>query len=143
MPLLALPPWRRYRTQPIDGRDLIAMLARAADVEVDRRTIEVAGPDVLSYEQMLKHIAESMLVRRLAVNVPIPGTMLSARLAAAIAREDPELTLSLMEALQGDLLPSEPAQHAAAVFGVRLHSYHAAVEHALREWETVEPLAAR
>jgi uncharacterized protein YbjT (DUF2867 family) len=144
MPLLTLPPWRRFRTQPIDGRDLVAMLARATHpVPVQGRVIDVAGPEVLSYEEMLERIAESMLIRRRALRLRIPGTGLSARVAAAIANEDPELTISLMEALRGDLLPSGSAERTAVGFGVRLHSFDAAVEHALREWEAVEPLAAR
>lgn len=144
LPLLTLPPWRRFRTQPIDGRDLVAMLARAADaMPVDGRVIDVAGPEVLSYEEMLQRIAESMLIRRRALRLRIPATGVSARVAAAIANEDPELTVSLMEALRGDLLASGSAERTAAGFGVQLHSFDAAVEHALREWEAVEPLAAR
>jgi hypothetical protein len=46
-----------------------------------------------------------------------------------------------MESLEGDLLGAE--DRAAELLGVRLHSFDAAVEHALREWEAVEPLAAR
>ncbi|MGX6450163.1 NAD-dependent epimerase/dehydratase family protein, partial [Patulibacter sp. S7RM1-6] len=30
LPVLALPPWRRYRTQPVDERDLVAALRGAA-----------------------------------------------------------------------------------------------------------------
>jgi hypothetical protein len=47
----------------------------------------------------------------------------------------------LMEGLQGDLLSAD--DHAAELLGVKLHSFDAAVEHALREWEELEPLAAR
>jgi hypothetical protein len=46
-----------------------------------------------------------------------------------------------MEGLNADLIPSE--DHAAELLRVRMHSFDAAVEHALREWETFEPLAAR
>jgi uncharacterized protein YbjT (DUF2867 family) len=144
LPLIALPPWRRFRTQPIDGRDLAAMLTAAAHVALgSERSLEVAGPDVVSYEEMLRRIAESMLVRRPSLRLGTGGTTLSARVAAAIASEDPELTVSLMQGLRGDLLPSTPAEHAARMFDVHLHSFDAAVEHALREWEAVEPLAAR
>jgi uncharacterized protein YbjT (DUF2867 family) len=144
LPLLTLPAWRSYRTQPIDGRDLVAMLARAADpLPFDERVIDVAGPEVLSYEEMLQRIAEMMLIRRRSLRLRFPATGFSARIAAAIANEDPELTVSLMEALRGDLLPSGSAERTAAAFGVQLHSFDAAVEHALREWEAVEPLAAR
>ena len=75
LPLLTLPPWRRFRTQPIDGRDLVAMLTRAADAApVDGRVIDVAGPEVLSYEEMLERIAEIMLIKRRALRLRIPGT---------------------------------------------------------------------
>ena len=39
-----------------------------------------------------------------------------------------------MESLEHDLLPRD--HDAADAFGVRLHRFDAAVEHALREWET-------
>ena len=68
-------------------------------------------------------------------------TPVTARVAAAIAGEDPELVLPLMESLQGDLLPAD--DHAAELLNVNLHSFDSAVEHALGEWERLEPLAAR
>ena len=46
-----------------------------------------------------------------------------------------------MESLESDLLPRD--DRAADLLGVRLHSFDAAVERALREWEAVEELAAR
>jgi hypothetical protein len=46
-----------------------------------------------------------------------------------------------MESLNYDLLPAD--SNAAEVLGTRLHSLDAAIEHALREWEAAEPLAAR
>jgi hypothetical protein len=47
----------------------------------------------------------------------------------------------LMESLEGDLLVAD--NRATELLGVRLHSLDAAIEHALREWEASEPLAAR
>ena len=46
-----------------------------------------------------------------------------------------------MESLDGDLLPAD--DRAARLLDVPLHSFDSAVEHALAEWERVEPLAAR
>jgi hypothetical protein len=46
-----------------------------------------------------------------------------------------------MESLESDLLPRDDS--AAELLGVRLHHFDAAVERALREWEAVEPVAAR
>jgi uncharacterized protein YbjT (DUF2867 family) len=141
MPVLALPAWQRFRTQPIDARDVIGMLAACVDAPIGARRLEIGGPDVLSYGEMLTRIAELMLVGRPALRLRVNLTALTGRVAAAIAGEDPELVLPLMEGLQGDLLPAD--DHAMELLGVRLHSFDAAVEHALAEWELSERLAAR
>jgi uncharacterized protein YbjT (DUF2867 family) len=141
MPVLALPAWRRFRTQPIDQRDVIEMLVACMTAPLDGRALDVGGPDVLTYGELLVRIAEAMLVGRPAVRLGVNLTPVAGRVAAAIAGEDPNLVLPLMEGLQGDLLPAD--DHAAELLGVRLHSFDSAVEHALAEWEESEPLAAR
>jgi uncharacterized protein YbjT (DUF2867 family) len=141
MPVIALPGWQRFRTAPIDERDILAMLAACVEAKPRARTLDVGGPDVLSYGEMLTRIADLMLLGRPALKVGVSMTGIAARVAAAIAGEEPELVLPLMEGLQGDLLPAE--DHAAELLGVRLHTFDAAVEHALGEWEREERLAAR
>jgi len=141
MPVLALPAWRNFHTQPIDERDIIEMLASCATAAVAGRSLDVGGPDVLTYGEMISRIADLMLIGRPSLPIGVNLTPLTGRLAAAIAGENPELVLPLMEGLQGDLLPGD--DHADQLLGVQLHSYDAAVEHALAEWETFEPLAAR
>jgi uncharacterized protein YbjT (DUF2867 family) len=141
LPVLTLPAWRRFRTQPIDSRDVIEMLRTAATAPIAGRTLDVGGPDVLTYGEMLAGIAEQMLVHRPTVGIAVNLTPLAARVAAAIGDEDPELVVPLMEGLEGDLLPRE--DRAAELLSVDLHSYESAVAHALGEWEKTEPLAAR
>jgi uncharacterized protein YbjT (DUF2867 family) len=141
MRVLALPAWRRFRTQPIDERDMAELLVAAASAPIGGRSLDVGGPDVLSYGQMIERIAELMLVNRPSLGLRVNVTGVTARVAAAIAQEDPELVLPLMESLNGDLLPAD--DRAAELLGVRLHSFDAAVEHALADWEAHEALAAR
>ncbi|HEY5343136.1 MAG TPA: NmrA family NAD(P)-binding protein [Solirubrobacteraceae bacterium] len=173
LPVLTLPAWRSFRTAPIDERDVVEMLAAAATlpaVLADRsavagrsqiagrgpitgrssttehapsaeRSFDIGGPDVLTYGEMISRIAELMLVRRPVLGFGINVTPVAARVAAAIASEDPDLILPLMESLHGDLLPRDSTT--AELFDVRLHSFDAAVEHALRAWEESEPLSAR
>jgi uncharacterized protein YbjT (DUF2867 family) len=143
LPVLALPGWRDRRTRPIDGRDVIEFLARAATSDrVAGRSLDIAGPEVLSYGEMIERIRDAMLVGR----PPLPlgrveATAVASRVAAVVAGEEHELIGPLMEGLSHDLLPRD--DDAARLLGVRLHSFDAAVEHALREWEEREPLAAR
>ena len=141
LPVLTLPAWQALRTQPIDERDVIEMLVACATARLPRSSLDIGGPDVLTYGEMLTRIAELMLGNRPALTLRVNLTALTARVAAAIAGEDPELVVALMEGLQGDLLPAE--HDAAELLGVRLHPFDAAVEHALAEWLQSESLAAR
>jgi hypothetical protein len=117
------------------------MLVASASAAIGGRSLDVGGPDMLSYGEMIERIADLMLVNRPSVGLGVSITAVTARVAAAIAKEDPELVLPLMQSLGGDLLPHD--DHAAELLGVRLHSFDSAVEHALSEWEASEPLAAR
>ena len=143
MPVLALPAWRGNRTAPIDGRDMLEYLARAATAgaTVTGRSWDIGGPDVMTYADMIARISDAMMVRRPALGLGLSLTPVASVVAAAIAGEDPALIEPLMESLEHDLLPRD--RDAAEAFGVRLHSFDAAVERALREWERTEELAAR
>src|SRR5215208_2847162 len=143
MPVLALPAWRDHRTAPVDGRDLVELLARAGDApEVTGQSLDIAGPEVLSYGAMIERIRDYMLVGRPKIQLgSFEATPLTSRIASALAGEDHELVGPLMEGLGHDLLPRD--DRAARLLGVRLHSFDAAVEHALRVWEEREPLRAR
>jgi uncharacterized protein YbjT (DUF2867 family) len=144
LPLVALPSWRTHRTQPVDERDVIEALARAALVEdVAGRSLDVAGPDVVSYGELIERIRDALLLRRplwKLQRTPAPAVVAS-RVAAAIAGERPELIGPLMAGLESDLLPRD--DDAPSLLRMRLHSLDAAIEHALGEWELSEPLAAR
>jgi uncharacterized protein YbjT (DUF2867 family) len=141
MPVLTLPAWQRFRTQPIDARDIVEMLAACAHAQPATRSLDAGGPDILTYGEMLTRIAELMLVHRPAIRFKVNLTPVAARVAAAIASEDPNLVVPLMEGLQTDLLLDE--RRTAEQLQVPLHSFDSAVEHALGEWERFEPLAAR
>jgi uncharacterized protein YbjT (DUF2867 family) len=143
MPVLALPAWREHRTQPIDVRDVRAFLRAAATTPhaAGGLTLDVAGAQVLTYEAIIRSIADHLLVRRPALRLGRDATPLAAPIAAAIAGEDPGFVAPLMESLSGDLLARD--DRAPALLGVRLHSFDRAVEAALRDWEVQEPLRAR
>ena len=143
MPVIALPAWRDHRTAPVDGRDVLEFLTRAADAPaaLAGRSWDLGGPDVLTYREMIARIADAMLLQRPVVPVDLTLTPLTSVVGAAIAGEDVGLIEPLMESLTHDLLPRDDGADAA--FGVRLHRFDAAVERALREWERDEELAAR
>jgi uncharacterized protein YbjT (DUF2867 family) len=143
LPVLAVPAWSGYRTQPVDERDVVTMLVAAAgSPTVGGATLDIGGPDTVTYGDLLDRIADLMLVDRPALRFRrLTVTPIASRVAALIAGEDHALIGPLMESLNGDLLPRD--DRAATLLPVRLHSLDAAIEHALREWEAGEELAAR
>jgi uncharacterized protein YbjT (DUF2867 family) len=146
LPVLAVPAWGSHRTAPIDERDILAMLIRAADDDLAPTTasqvLDAAGRDVVTYRDLLVRIADLMLLDRPTVGLGrLTVTPIASRVAAVIAGEDAGLIGPLMESLDSDLLAR--GDSAAQAFGVRLHSLDSAIEHALRRWEDSEPLAGR
>jgi uncharacterized protein YbjT (DUF2867 family) len=140
--VLPLPAWRENRTQPIDERDAIECLARAPLIPAAAgRSLDIAGPDVVTYGQMIERIAESMGVGRVPLALGASLTPPAAAVVAGVTGLDIELVRPLMESLEYDLLPQN--DDAREVLGVRTHRFDRAVEHALAEWETMQPLAAR
>jgi uncharacterized protein YbjT (DUF2867 family) len=140
--VVPLPAWRDFRTQPIDGRDVLSYLVAAARSEaVGGETLDLGGPEVLRYGEMIEQIRDALLVGRLTLRLRFNATPVASPVAASIAGEDVELIGPLMEGLTGDLLPRD--DRVRSLLPVRLHSFDAAVERALREWEAEEELAAR
>jgi uncharacterized protein YbjT (DUF2867 family) len=143
LPVLTVPSWNRNRTQPIDERDVVTLLVRAATSDaVSGRSLDIGGPDVVTYGELIDRIRELMVIGRPTVSFTrLTVTPIASRIAALIAGEQHELIGPLMESLGTDLLPRD--DRAFELLAVKPHTLDAAIEHALRMWERDEPLAAR
>ena len=140
---LPFPAWRDHRTQPIFERDAIEYLARTPAVpDAAGRSLDIAGPDVLSYGEMIERIADVMGVGRTPIKLGVSQTPSASAVVAGVVGLPVELVRPLMESLEYDLLP-RPDALGSEVYGIRGHRFDRAVEHALREWERTEELAAR
>lgn len=141
--VLPLPAWRTNRTQPIDERDVVELLARTPQVpEAAGRSLDVAGPDVLTYGDMIDRIAEAMGVGRLPLGFNRSLTPPASAVVAAVTGQPLELVRPLMESLESDLLPRDPDE-APRLYDLRPHPFERALNHALAEWERAESLGAR
>jgi uncharacterized protein YbjT (DUF2867 family) len=141
--VLPMPGWSRNSTQPIAERDVIEFLARAPEVpEAAGRSLDVAGPDVLTYGEMIDRIAEEMGVGRMPLSFGASLTPPASAIVAGVTGQPLELVRPLMESLETDLLPRD-ASETWGLFGIRPLPFERAVRRALREWERHEPLGAR
>jgi len=146
VPVLPLPPWRRRRTQPIAERDVVRCLARTPLIEgTAGRSIDLVGPEVMTYAEILQGIADELGVDRAEVKFRVFTAPAFAAVAAAIAGSDVDLVSALMGSLNSDILPrsERAAEEMAELFGVRPLSFTRAVRRALADWEREEPLGAR
>ena len=140
--LLPLPAWRGNVTRPIAERDAIEFLARTAAVPASAgRSLDIAGPDVLSYGEMIERIAEQMGVGRTPIGLGVSLTLPASVVVAAVTGQPLELVRPLMESLEQDLLPRD-ADAAPQLYGIRTLPFERAVDRALGEWESREGLAA-
>src|SRR5918999_4059215 len=99
--VLPLPRWRSNRTQPIDERDMIEFLARTPQTPAAAgRSLDVCGPDLMTYGEMIERIAEAMGVGRLPLELSASLTPPASAIVAAVSGQPVELVRPLMESLE-------------------------------------------
>jgi uncharacterized protein YbjT (DUF2867 family) len=141
--VLPMPGWSGNRTQPIDERDVIEFLALTPQVPAAAgRSLDVTGPDAMTYGRMIERIAEAMGVGRLPLSLKRSLTPPASAVVAAVTGQPLELVRPLMESLETDLLPRD-GDEAPRIYGLHPHGFDRALDHALAEWEKLEPLGAR
>ncbi len=79
LPVMLTPRWVRTEAQPISVRDVLYYLITALETPATiGRTIEIGGPDVWSYEQMMRVMASRLgLPRRVVIPIPVLTPKLS------------------------------------------------------------------
>ena len=140
--LVPLPAWRTRRTQPIFEGDAIEYLARTpATPEAEGRSLDIVGPEVMTYAEMVERIAQAMGVGRMPLPLPATQTPAASAVVSAVTGQPLELVRPLMESLEHDLLPRN--DDARRIYGIKPHAFDRALDHALRDWERTGSLAAR
>ena len=98
--MLPLPAWRERRTQPIDIRDTVSSSTRPISApSAAGRSLDIAGPDVLTYGEMIQRIRRRDALGRPRCGLPLSVTRDRQPRGRRIAGEDPELIGPLMEGL--------------------------------------------
>ena len=146
IPVLPLPPWRDRRTQPIAERDVIECLVRTPLIDATAaRSIDLVGPDALSYAEILHGIAAELEIDRPELDLPVFTAPAFAAVASVIAGADSDLVRALMHSLGSDVLPrsERAAEEVAELYGLKPVPFTRAVRRALADWERDEPLAGR
>jgi len=107
LPVMTTPRWVNTRCQPIDIDDVVEVLRRAGEVPQGRE-VDLAGPDVLTYRQMLVGVASQMRKRRLIIPIPLLTPGLSARWLRFVTSADLNVARALVESLRHDAVAAGP-----------------------------------
>ena len=111
LPAMVTPRWTATKTQPIGIDDVIEYLAAAPEVEAARgKTIEIGGPEVLTYGEMMDAMADAMGIRRrLRIPVPLLTPWLSALWIGLVTPVDADVARPLVEGLSVETIVKDPA----------------------------------
>lgn len=131
LPVMITPKWVTTLCQPIAIRDVLSYLAAALDrPDTAGRIIEIGGPDVLSYADMMhRYAAVAGLRRRLLLRVPLLSLGLSARWVGLVTPLSNAVAAHLIESLQHEVVVTDPS--ANRLIPLDLISYDEAVRLAL------------
>jgi len=133
LPAMIAPAWLATPTQPIAVDDVIAYLGRAPDVpSSEGREIQIGGPDVLSYGDMLDRMAEALGVhRRPRLPVPLLTPWLSSLWIGLVTPVDAAIARPLIEGLSTPTTVTDPS--GATPFEISPTPFAEALRRALAE----------
>ncbi|HEX9967682.1 MAG TPA: NmrA family NAD(P)-binding protein [Solirubrobacterales bacterium] len=118
LPVMVAPAWLQTPTQPIGIDAAVEYLRRAPEVpEAAGREVQIGGPDVLAYDEMLDRMATAMGKRRpLRLRVPLLTPALSSLWLGLITPVDTKVARPLVEGLKTTTVVTDPS--GAAPFGI-------------------------
>jgi uncharacterized protein YbjT (DUF2867 family) len=133
LPAMVAPAWLKTKTQPIGIDATVEYLRRAPEVkESTGGEVQIGGPEVLTYAEMLDRMALAMGVRpRPRVPVPILTPWLSSLWIGLITPVDMRVARPLVEGLTTETVVTDPS--GAEPFGIRPESFDEALRRALAE----------
>jgi uncharacterized protein YbjT (DUF2867 family) len=133
LPVMIAPAWLRTKTQPIGIDDVIEYLSSAPEIpQSSGREVQIGGPDVLSYGEMLGRMALAMGERpRLMIPVPLLTPWLSSLWIGLVTPVDTNVARPLVEGLKTATVVTDPS--GAEPFGIAPASFDEALRLALAQ----------
>jgi uncharacterized protein YbjT (DUF2867 family) len=110
LPVMVTPKWVRTRCQPIAIRDVLRYLVEAIErPEPAAGILEIGGPDVVSYEEMMAlYAAAAGLRRRRLLSVPFLSPGLSSHWVGLVTPVPASLARPLVESLVTTVVGTDP-----------------------------------
>jgi uncharacterized protein YbjT (DUF2867 family) len=111
LPIMVTPRWVSSRVQPIAVRDVLTYLVRVLDLPADTdRRFDIAGPDVLTYREMMERYGRvAKLRRRVIIPVSVLSPWLSSHWINLVTPVPKAIAQPLIESLRNSVVAREHA----------------------------------
>lgn len=137
LPVMVTPRWLDTRIQPIYEDDVVQYLMGALEVPQSAgRVLEIGGPDVLSYGEMIRIYARLRGLSRALVSVPVLTPRLSSYWVQLVTPIPNSIATPLIEGLRSEVVVHDGT--AGRLFDIRPLPYEDAVRRVLEESPTPE-----
>jgi uncharacterized protein YbjT (DUF2867 family) len=133
LPVMIAPAWLATPTQPIGIDDVVSYLIQAPEITASAgREVQIGGPDVLSYGEMLDHMARALGIEpRRKLAVPFLSPWLSSLWLGLVTPVDTGVARPLVEGLRSKTVVTDPS--GSALFSVDPLSFDETLWKALAE----------
>jgi uncharacterized protein YbjT (DUF2867 family) len=128
LPIMITPRWVDTRCQPIGIADVLDYLVGALGHPDVTGVVEIGGPDILSYGDMMRTYARLRGLRRLMIPVPVLTPRLSSYWVNLISPVPARIARPLIEGLRNEVVVRDPGP--AARFGLHPVTYAEALRRA-------------
>lgn len=105
LPVMIAPKWLKTKCQPIAISDVIKLLITAQNnAVVYNNSYDIAGPDVLSYKDMLLLFAKVRKLKRKIITIPVMSPRLSSYWLYFVTSTSYKLAISLVESMKVEVV---------------------------------------
>ena len=108
LPIMLTPKWVQTHAQPIALADVVSLLAKALEIDIDGSDhFDIGTPESLTYKQMLRLIADELRRSLFIVPVPVLSPALSSHWLRLITDVDLHTARSLVDSMINEVVVTE------------------------------------
>lgn len=134
LPVMITPKWVLTKTQPIAIRDVMSFLTGVlGNQKTYNQSFDIAGPDILTYKEMLKQYAQSRGFKNWIITVPIMTPKLSSYWLYFVTSTSYKLALNLVDSMKIEVIAKD--NRLEKLLGLKTHTYNEAIGMAFKKIE--------
>ena len=131
LPVMICPRWVYTRTQPIAINDVLRYLTECLDLpETADRILDIGGPEIITYQDMMLILAKVLGLKRLLIRVPVLTPRLSSYWVNLVTPIRASIARPLVEGLRSETVCEN--HDALDIFGFQPITFKDAVRQAMR-----------